>query len=974
MFEPAPLPRLFHVPPGADFPRAVVAGLEDRLSGAPPQAWARVEILVNSARMRRRLTEVLDSGPPRLHPTIRLVTEAALPADLADLPPPVPPLRRRLELAQVVARLLDAQARLAPRATIFDLADSLAALLDEMQGEGVPPEVLGRLDVSDQSGHWQRALQFLNLLQPYARAALTSPDTAALQRLSVERRIVRWRAAPPDHPVLVAGSTGSRGATRMLMRAVAALPQGAVILPGFDTDLPQPVWDGLRDALTGEDHPQFRFATLLADLGLSADQVPAWADLSAPDPARNRVLSLALRPAPVTHQWLTEGPELPDLPAALNRVTMVEARDPRDEAQVIALRLRHAADQGLTAALVTPDRMLTRQVTAALGRWGLRPDDSAGIPAQLTAPGRFLRQVAALDAAPLTAEALTALLKHPLCHAGPGRGDHLRHTRDLELHMRATGWPFPRADALQAWAAGAGCAEWGNWLAGLAFHIRPAGARPLADWVGDHLARAEALTAGCRGGTADPLWARGPGQEAARLMAELRAEAPHGGAMDARDYANLFGAVLARGEVRDTEAAHPRILIWGTLEARVMGADLLILGSLNEGAWPEAPGADPWLNRRLRLEAGLLLPERRIGLSAHDFQQAAGAPEVWLTRALRSEDADTVPSRWINRLTNLLRGLPSRQGPEALVAMRRRGQDWLGDARALERPVPVPQAPRPSPAPPVAARPRQLSVTEIETLKRDPYAIYARRVLRLRPLLPLQRQPDPLSRGTALHGVMEHFVRATLDDPARLDPDDLTRLAEQMLADEVPWPSVLPVWLARIRRIAPWFVAQERGRQAQARPFGFETKGRLDLGQGLVLTAKADRIDLTPEGRARIYDYKTGDPPSPKQQTHFNKQLQLEAAIAENGGFAELGARRVDAATFIGLGSTPAERDAPLEAEPPGVVLDWLRQLWGAYLEPEKGFTARNTAYRDDQPGDYDHLARYGEWDAAEPPRTEVLE
>ena len=298
MFDPATGPRVFGLPPGADFPRSVISGLIARMKNAPPEALARVRIFVNTRRMQRRLTDLFDAGPPRLLPRIRLVTDLATEAALAQVPPPVSPLRRRLELSQLVSKLLESEPDLAPRSSLFDLADSLANLLDEMQGEGVAPGTIAGLDVSDQSGHWHRSLKFLALAESFLDNAHAMPDAEARQRRVVDGLVDQWRRDPPDHPVLVAGSTGSRGTTAAFMRAVTRLPQGAVILPGFDFDMPGDVWTGLSDAMTAEDHPQFRFARLLQDLETDHRAVQRWTG-DDPAPARNRLVSLALRPAPV---------------------------------------------------------------------------------------------------------------------------------------------------------------------------------------------------------------------------------------------------------------------------------------------------------------------------------------------------------------------------------------------------------------------------------------------------------------------------------------------------------------------------------------------------------------------------------------------------------------------------------------------------------------------------------------------------
>ncbi|MBN2906052.1 MAG: double-strand break repair protein AddB [Rhodobacteraceae bacterium] len=963
-------PGLFGLPPGADFPKELLVGLEHRLSGHPPTAWAQVEIWVNTQRMRRRLHDLLGDGPPRIWPRIRLVTELSQHPILADLPRPASPLRRRLELARLVAALLDRAPDLAPRSSTFDLADSLAALMDEMQAEGVPPRALHDLDVGDLSAHWARARNFVTLVEDYLGPDLTDrPGLAARQRLAAERLAAHWQIAPPDHPVIVAGSTGSRGATALFMRAVARLPQGVVVLPGFDFDMPADAWGHLDDALSAEDHPQYRFHQMLRALDLGPAAVQPWHDAAGPpNAARNRLISLALRPAPVTDQWMEEGPQLSDLAGAMGDVTLIEAPSPRAEALAIALRLRAAAQEGVRAALVTPDRTLARQVTAALDRWALLPDDSAGQPLPLSPPGRFLRQVAALIGERLTVEALLALLKHPLAASSDQtRAHHLLWTRELELALRRDGPAFPDGAALIAWAAkhpDDGRAQWATWLATALEGLDQAGTEPLADHVVRHLTLAETLAAGPGMTGSGALWLEGAGQEALRLCDTLRAEAEAGGAMSPDDYADLFHSVLAGGEVRSALTPHPDIMIWGTLEARVQGADLVILAGLNEGVWPEAPAPDPWLNRKMRHAAGLLLPERQIGLAAHDFQQAIAAPQVVLSRAIRDAEAQTVPARWLNRLTNLLEGLASLDGPKVLTAMRARGEHWTKLGQTLDQPeARVPPAPRPSPQPPVADRPAQLSVTAIERLIRDPYAVYARYILRLRPLYPLVQAADAPLRGTVLHRVLDLFLEHPLDpDPDRARAA-LMALTDQVLAAEAPWPAARALWRARLARVADTFLRDEVDRQALAQCIARERKGSVSLENGFVLTAEADRIDLCPDGSLILYDYKTGAPPSLKSMDFFDKQLLLEACIAERGGFRYIAAARVRHVAYIGLANPPKTVTNPLENNLTMRTWDGLGTLIACYGDRAQGYTARNRIQKRTDVTDYDLLSRHGEWD-----------
>lgn len=974
MFEPLDKARVFGVPLGVDFPRALTRGLRGRFDNRPPEAMARAQLILNTQRMKRRVRDLFDSGPATLLPRLQLVTDLSMGADLPNIPPAVPPLRRRLEITQLVSILLEREPDLAPRSSLYDLADSLAALLDEMHGEGVPPEAIQNLDVSDESGHWKRSLQFLEIVQHYFDAAHASPDKETRQRMVIEAMVARWQVTPPQNPVIIAGSTGSRGTTMQLMQAVAQLPQGAIILPGFDFDMPPDAWEDLKDPLSSEDHPQYRFRKLMDVLGIAPTDVQPWSVDAPACPARNAIVSLALRPAPVTDRWLTEGPNLPELPGAMETVTIVEAPSQRDEALAIAMRLRQAAEEGTTAALITPDRMLTRQVTAALSRWNILPDDSAGTPLQLSPPGRLLRHISALFHHKLTAESLLTLLFHPLTHSGGGRGPHLRLTRELELHIRKKGIPFPDADALRAFAATRDDASiWTEWVIA-SFLDQDTDTRPLADWLDQHLTQAELLADGSAPEKLSELWQEDAGRKARTTIDELAREAEFGGAMSAHDYADLFGAILSQQEVRNPDTPHPNILIWGTLEARVQGADLLILAGLNEGGWPESPSPDPWLNRQMRLKSGLLLPERRIGLSAHDFQQAIAAPEVWLTRSIRSDDAETVASRWVNRLTNLLSGLPAQHGPEALDAAKQKGQRWLSLVKLLEEPGITAPAVRPSPCPPTEARPRELSVTDVAKLIRDPYHIYAKRVLRLKPLDPLMKVPDALLRGTVVHSVFEGFIQETQDNLSALTSDRLNQIAADVLAEQVPWPDIRTLWAARVARVADWFVRAETARRKNTRPAQLEISGKAVIPHlGFTLKATADRIDLDEAGQVYLYDYKTSTPPSKKQQKEFDKQLLLEAAMIQQGGFPPMGPLHVSAATYIGLGAKPTEEPAPLSEEPATVVWAKFEKLISAYLEPETGFTARRAMFREQDISDYDPLSRFGEWDLTVAPTKEDL-
>ena len=969
MFEAQATPRVFALPLGVDFSQAFVDGLLDRLEGQPPEALAKVVIYVNTRRSARGIEAILASNGARLLPDIRVVTDLAQDVTV-PLAAPIPALRRKLIIARLVAAFIEQQPDVAPQSAVFDLADSLGALLDSFQGEGLAMDALADIEVGGQSEHWERSKKFLEILNEYwnNHRPDNAPDPEERQRAVAEGYAALWAKSPPKHPVIVAGSTGSRGATAVFMQAVAKLPQGAVVLPGFDFDTPPEAWEAMA-----ADHPQYGFGHLAKVLDFPSEP-PLWTAVSPAQATRNKLVSLALRPAPVTDQWLQEGPRLAtDLPDACGGMTLIEAPSQRAEAEAIAIRLRHAAEDGQKAALVTPDRVLARRVASVLARWDISPDDSAGRPLPLTPPGVFLRRLVALVGSPLTPEGLLAILKHPLCGGVKGRSEHLQMTRKLELEKLRGGAPFIDWSELADWAVEAEAASWIEIIhAALLPLLTAAPEMPLSDWIALHRDVAERLSGGFD--TIGPLWDKDAGAAAREVLNALEKEATFGDVIPVVQYRALFQSVLNGVEVRDEAyLPHPSIAILGTLEARVQSADLVILGGLNEGIWPSSPQPDPWMSRDMRRQIGLPLPERQIGLSAHDFQQAIAARQVVLSRSIRDGDAPTVASRWMIRLLNLLSGL-GEVGKGALNDMRARGAELLALSEAMNLPErDIAPAVRPSPSPPVSARPDRLSVTRIETLIRDPYTIYAEKVLKLRALDPPGKEADARERGTALHKVLEVFAERTQDGLPTDAEAVFVDVAREILEDLVPWPSVRRLWLARLRKIAGWFVAGERVRRERAGLLAQEVSGKRALG-GFTLTAKADRIDMLANGSFAIYDYKSGGLPSKKQAKEFAVQLPLEGAIAQAGGFEGIAKGKISHLELIGLGAGGKELPLDFSDEEINEIWGQLGDLIQAFGSEKLGYTAHLRPERIQYSSDFDHLARFGEWQDGDEFEAEAME
>ena len=974
----SPAPRLFTIAPELPFADALVDGLLHggivAGIGEDPLALSRATLLLPTRRACRALSEAFlrqsDSGAmllPRIRPLGDLDEDEAGPAGLAEsgeLPPALAPLRRQFLLARLIL-VRDAEGHVDQA---LRLAGELGALLDQAGSERLDLAGLNKLAPERHAAHWQKVLDFLRILVehwPDILAENEALDAAARRNAVLDGLAAAWRETPPDGPVIAAGSTGSLPATADLLAVIARLPQGYVVLPGLDKALDEDSWAALRPS-----HPQFGLKQLLACIGASRDDAAPWPAPHIPvgSPARAALIAQAMYPAETVGAWR----DMPMVdPAALENFTLLECASSSAEAGAIALRLRASLGRaGATAALVTADRGLARRVVAELKRWGIEIDDSAGAPLAKTAPGVFLRLSARLVAERAAPASFLAALKHPLAAGGIAPEFFRRMVRAAERAVLRGARPEPSLDGI-ARALGAekedAAADWLGNIADAAapFVALTQGATGLAPLVRAHIEFAEWLAASDTEPGAERLWVGEDGEAAAQFMAELVEHAPHSPELDGREYPALLDALLEGRVVRPRYGGHPRLYIWGPLEARLQRADVMILGGLNEGSWPPEPDADPWMSQAMRAEFGLPPHERRIGLSAHDFAQCCGAPEVMLTRARRVEGAPTVPSRWLTRLKAVL----TPHGLDAFVVQE--SHVWLRWQELLDMPAapPGPAAP-PAPCPPVAARPRRLSVTQVETWLADPYAIYARHVLGLKALEEIDADPGAADKGMVIHDILDRFL-ADLGSgaPGEALPR-LSALGEREFARFERMPGVMAFWWPRFERIARWFVANEIAWREGATPLASEVSGAMTLdgpAGPFTLTAKADRIDRLIGGGLAIIDYKTGTVPSEKQVSAGRRpQLPLEALIAEAGGFKGVPAEAVTALAYWRLtGGEPPGELKPLKMEVAELIeaaRQGLAELVAKFDDPATPYHPLPRPDAIPAWNDYAHLERVQEW------------
>jgi ATP-dependent helicase/nuclease subunit B len=934
-------------------------------------------------------------------------------AEEFTLPPAISSLERQLWLTSVVLawsrRLAAAQddglapvfsAGASTPAQAARLASDLAQLIDMIETEGKTLDGLDRLVPNEYSAHWAQTVDFLKIVTQFwpthlkERGLLSQADRRNRLILAEAERLAR---TPPTEPVIVAGVTGSVPATVALMRAVAARPAGAIVIPGLDRALDDESWQRLAHH---PEHPQYGLHRLLTALDVSRDTVGEVAGIAAPSTAerRNKLLSEVMRPAGATERWAAyiASADRKELRDALAGVTRIDTPTAPDEAEVVALMMREALETpGRTAALVSPDRLLARRVEIRLASWGIKIDDSAGRPLAKTPHGAFLDLIAAAITTRFAPATVMALLKHPLTRLGLPIRNARRAARFLELGALRTVYLGEGLDGLDANLARAQRETadrtrreravqrlWDeDWEAAqvLVQRLREAVApmtaladdgepHPLHELIAAHRAVAEAMARTASDEDPARLWHDEDGEEAERLLTSLEDSSLPAPAIEAADYADFYRTLASNVTVRPRVAVHPRLFIWGPYEARLQQPDLVILGALNEGTWPAAADPGAWLNRPMRAELGLPAPEDTIGRAALDITGLLGAREVVMTRANRVDGAPTVPSRWLMRIDALLNGM-------GLGDVLRPSQPWLGWARSRDavageiRPV---RAPEPRPA--LHLRPRRLSVSDVELWIKNPYGLYARHILGLEALSQLGAAPGPREKGIIIHDALSRFTR---DFPDHL-PDDiagaLMREAEAALADYAANPRVRAFWRPRIARFAEWFADSEPRRRMGIVRLVTEVAGSRVIeapGGPFTLRARADRIDCS-AGAVTITDYKTGGLPNDKAVlAGVAPQLPLEAAIAQNGGFANIDPRSVAALRYIrATGGEPAGLEHDVKTDDANKLgadaLAKLSDLIAAFDDPSHAYRAVRRARFSYDYDDFAHLARVAEWSGAE--------
>ena len=981
----AAAPRIFTVDADRDFLQTLANAIVDHLGLDDPARLAGVTVFLPTRRAARTLADrFLDVAatngahailPPRIRTLGDLDGDELIdfdgdPSDDVDLPPAINGAERLLVLASMAAARDKALAGAENWAAAIGAARELARLLDSLYTEEIDVSRLATLAPERFAEHWRKSLAFLEIVTdawPQYLAAIGRMDPAARRAKLIDLQAARWRRSPPATPIVLAGTTASAPSVARLAAVIASLPSGAVVLPGLDRALANEpaAWDQIDDP-----HPQAGLYAMVQSLNARVGDVTPLPDTTTPSP-RGALLSLALRPAEATDDWRRLTAALSEdkthLAAAIKGLTLIEAPHEEGEASAVALIFRQVLEtSGATAMLVTPDRNLARRVSLSMRRWDVDVDDSGGVPLSSATIGVYLRLVADWLHDETDPVALMAMARSP--HAGFDLDpEHRRETLDrLDRRLRRL-YLTNGHERLLALAAEDDCPP--SLKAAIAAmdearSIWRARGDGLASAVSAHLRAAEriAATAGADGGAR--LWSGAEGAAAADALAEI-AEAADALAVKRADrYPDLFMQLIAGAALRRHSSAHPRLSILGPLEARLQSADVVILAGLNEGVWPGDPGGDPFLSRAMRVDIGLPSPERRIGLAAHDFAQLAAKPSVYLTRSKRAGGGPSTASRWLIRLKNILQGA----GALAAVDASDTYEAWRN---AIDANAAAPPAGPPRPTPPLDRRPDTLAVTSVETLMRDPYAIWAKNILRLRPLDDLGGASPSAALGTLLHEIFHTHAAANPTRPAADPIADLWAAFAARAGDYGFAPGDVALWRSSLQHTFEWFATFHADRLVVGAPVVLEGEGETpleDVSRPFTIKARADRIDRLHDGTIALFDYKSRRLPSKKMDAAFSPQLALSALIASRGGFGPEATGPI--AGFAYLRAVARERAKDLSSQTLGedaaaaVVTAAKRTaaLIEVYNDPQTPYLSQPRPQFVDAFGDFDQLARRKEW------------
>lgn len=877
----------------------------------------------------------------------------------SDLPATISARERQFLLAKMIfSKHSEYDIKDISFAQSLSLASDLANLMDAVYNDGkLSFDNLKKIAPEKYAKHWNDILKFLQIVTEFWPEILKDEgviDAVEKRNILIDAQTEFWKKEQPKRRIVAIGLTAAFDCLKKVLRTVFELENGEIYFYGLDRQISEDEWKGLS-----ETHPQFAKKEVLDLLGVSRSDVQdAVASLNE---KRERFVFEVMREAATTEKWCELKKDEEDIKQGLNGIHLIEARDSFEEAASIALIMKKVlSSPQKTAALVTTDRTLARETADVLKRFDIEIDDSAGLPLHLSQIGIYLRQISTVLDEDFNISSVAALLKSPYVCLGESFASFKQRVNDAELKQRKDK-DTSRQDVLLESIS-------------KAYEemkvLYDQNETPLKDMLSAHIRLAEALAKDDKTSGADLLWRHEDGRLCAAVLAEILDNAQTIGVINPKEYTAILTMLLSRETVRKPYGSHPRLKILGPIEARFNHFDVMIAGSLNEGVWPKLIASDPFMSVSMKETFGLPLPQKAIGIAADDLSALMCADEVYLTRAQRVENTPMNKSRYWLRLETVLNAI-------GLEASQIHADLYLNSAVGLDMEKRTEALSAVCPTPPVEARPRKLSATDITKWLINPYEIFASKILELKRLDALEKVAESKDFGLYAHKVFELFCRqypSVLDENAEAF---LKQTAEEELKNWQLTKAQEIFWKNKIDNLSEWFLQEEKKARDDVKHIEPEIGGetQLDGPKGpFTIFAKADRLEETKDGFYRVADYKTGQYPSKKAMSSgFAPQLLIEALIAESGGFKvgekKLQSREVEDLIYWPLGERLASfkniRGDDLRA-----VLErtenQLKEMIAAFDDKDTPYLYNPNPKHCNKYSDYEHLSRVKEWGQSE--------
>jgi len=849
-----------------------------------------------------------------------------------------------LQLQFILTRLVQ-QKNNSNLSEAFYLAQDLAHLISQTETALLSFDDLKNIKAANYAEHWGQILDFLKIVTHFLPEILkeTGKITPALARAENILNATKFYShkAQLGTKIIIAGSTGSLPPTRKLIKTLAEFENTYIILPGLDFNLSEADFNDVTPT-----HPQFGMKDLLDDLKAKPWQVkeitPSKNSLT-PN-SRLDLISKTMLPSSSIKTW--EGVKLPtDCTAGITSLTL---NNVEEEALAISLIIKKSCFEKKTVALVTPDRNLAKRVSVKLKKFGILADDSSGTPFDKTPLGRLICAVADCVTKNFSALSLVTLLNSAYITFGLERKQYLETLTKFEKFVLRKIHLYNGLDDLK------------NKLVQL--NLDATLQSELVSFIDKLLKALEPLKYSSQTLKAKQWWQNlltslhNLGADAhlttdnslAELNQEINEHADLLPDLTISDFSKILPLIMNFFSVRPPMHENASVIILGQIEARLLDVDTVILGSLNDGTFPKNTVISPWMSETMRVEFGLPPSTRKIGLAAHDFTQALGKCEVFLTRALKDGGTPTNASRFILRLEALLSSASLKLEDS---------QTWYNLVKHYTSVKELTPPKRAEANPPLDARQfKNFYVTKIERLLHSPYDFYAENILKLRPLDELEKLPELSDFGNFVHEGIAKYINKGGGSSEQL----LQMIESEFTKSQIPL-DIQHFWITSLKRIAQFVADDYNSKKHLYTQHLLEQVGEAKL-DGFNIAAKADRIDKLQDGSVTIIDYKTGAVPKNSDvSSGWNPQLTLEAIICEAGGFVGINHSKVSEIAYYKLGGQSGGKITRIDLTK-GDILENTRhriaQLLHEFCDKPTPFIARHLSEYSLKYSNYEHLAR----------------